>query len=36
MKMLLVGVGLFHANGRTDGQTRDEANSPFSQFCERA
>jgi len=22
--------------GRTDGQTQDEANSCFSQFCERA
>ena len=32
-----MGTELFHANGRTDGQTDrlDEANSRFSQFCER-
>jgi len=29
-----VGAGVFHADGRTD--THDEANSRFSQFCERA
>ena len=29
---------LFHVDGRTDGQVdrNDEANSRFSQFCERA
>jgi hypothetical protein len=32
------GNELFHAGGRTDRQTdrHDEANSRFSQFCERA
>ena len=33
MKIRPVGAE-FHANGRTDGH--DEANSLFSQFCERA
>jgi len=32
MKILPVGAELFHADGRTDGQTHDEANSQFSQF----
>jgi hypothetical protein len=33
-----VGAELFHADGRTDGWTswHDEANSRFSQFCERS
>ena len=31
---LQVGAALFHADGRTD--RHDEANSRFSQFCERA
>ena len=31
-----MGAELFHANGRVDGQTHDEAKSPFPQFCERA
>jgi hypothetical protein len=33
-----VGAELFHADGRTDGRTarHDEANSRFSQLCERA
>jgi hypothetical protein len=26
----------FHADGRTDGRTHDEANDRLSQFCERA
>jgi len=34
MKIRSVGVEMFHADGRTDGH--DEANSGFSQFCERA
>jgi len=34
MKIRPVGVELFHADGRTD--RHDEANSHFSQFCERA
>jgi hypothetical protein len=34
MKIRPVGAELFHAEGRTDGH--DEANSRFSQFCERA
>jgi hypothetical protein len=34
MKIRPVGAELFHAGGRTD--RRDEANSRFSQFCERA
>jgi len=33
MKFRPVGADLFQADGRTDGQ--DEANSRFSQFCER-
>jgi len=33
MKISLVGAE-FHADGQTD--RRDEANSRFSQFCERA
>jgi len=32
MKILPVGAMLFHTEGRTD--TRDEANSRFSMFCE--
>jgi hypothetical protein len=42
MEFRLVGTEFFHADGwmdgRTDGQTarHDEANSRFSQFCERA
>jgi hypothetical protein len=42
MKIRSVGVELFRADGRTNGQTDrntdrlDEANSHFSQFCERA
>jgi hypothetical protein len=38
MKIRQVGTDLFHADGRTDRQTdtHDEANSRFSQFCERA
>jgi hypothetical protein len=38
MKIRPVGVDMFHADGRTDRNTDriDEANSPFSQFCERA
>ena len=34
IKICLVGVELFHADGRTDGH--DKVNSRFSQFCERA
>ena len=34
MKIYPVGAELFHADGRTD--RHDEANSHFSQFCERA
>ena len=34
MKIRLLGAELFHADGQTD--RRDEANSRFSQFCERA
>jgi hypothetical protein len=34
MKHCAEGAGLFHAGGRTD--EHDEANSRFSQFCERA
>jgi len=34
MKICPVGVGLFYADGQTDRQTHDEANSRFSQFCE--
>jgi hypothetical protein len=42
MKIRPAGAELFHAERRTDGQTdgqtdrHDEANSRFSQFCERA
>jgi len=38
MKIRPVGIELFHANGRTDGQTdrHDDANGRFSKFCERA
>jgi len=32
MKIRLVGVEFFHAEGQTD--KHDEANSRFSQFCE--
>jgi hypothetical protein len=34
MKIRPVAVELFHADGQMDG--RDEANSRFSKFCERA
>jgi len=34
MKIRPVGVKLFHAEGQTD-KRHDEANSGFSQFCER-
>jgi hypothetical protein len=34
MKNRPVGTKMFHAGGRTD--RHDEANNPFSQFCERA
>jgi hypothetical protein len=34
MKILSVGIDLFHANGRTE--RHDEANRRFSQFCESA
>ena len=34
MKIRPVGAELYHVNGQTDGY--DEANSRFSQFCERA
>jgi len=33
MKIRLMGAELFHADGRKD--RHDEANSLFSQFCER-
>jgi hypothetical protein len=33
-KICPVGAELFHADGQTRGH--DEANSRFSQFCERA
>jgi len=37
MKIHPVGAELFDAGRRTDGlQRHDEANSRFSQFCERA
>jgi len=42
MKIRSVGTELFHADVRTDGRTdgrsdtHDEANSRYSQFCERA
>jgi hypothetical protein len=38
MKIPPVAAELFHADGQTDGQTdgRDETNSRFSQFRERA
>jgi hypothetical protein len=38
MKIRPVGAELYHADRRTDGQEdrHDEANSGFSQFCERA
>jgi hypothetical protein len=35
MKNRPVGAELFHADGRTDDR-RDDADSRFSQFCERA
>jgi len=37
MKLGLVGAELFHADRRKDVRTggHDEANSRFSQFCER-
>jgi len=34
MKIRTVGAKLVNTDGRTDGQ--DEANSRFSQFCDRA
>jgi hypothetical protein len=34
LKTCVVGVELFHADGRTD--TRDKANSLFLPFCESA
>jgi len=38
MKIRYVEAELFHAVGRTEGQTdkHDEANGSFSQICERA
>jgi hypothetical protein len=38
MKIRQVGAELFHADVKTDGRTdtHDEANSRFSQLCERA
>jgi hypothetical protein len=38
MKIRRVDAELFHAEGRTDRRTggHDEANSGFSQYCERA
>ena len=36
MKIRPVGAELVHAERETNGQTHDEANSRFSQFCERA
>jgi hypothetical protein len=38
IKIIPVGAELLHADGMIDDQTdgRDEANSRFSQFCERA
>jgi len=42
MKIRPVGAELFHTDGRTDGRrdrqtgVHDEANSRFSQLCERA
>ena len=35
MKIRPVGAELFHADGRTDRERRDESNSSFSQFYER-
>jgi hypothetical protein len=34
MKILLAGTEMYHADGWTD--RKDEANSRYSQFCERA
>jgi hypothetical protein len=38
IKIRVVGAEVFHADGRTGRRTdrHDEANSRFSQFCERA
>jgi hypothetical protein len=36
MKIRPVGDDLFHADRGTDTDRHDEANSRFSQFCERA
>jgi hypothetical protein len=36
MKILPVGTELFLADGQVDQATKDEANSRFSQFFERA
>jgi hypothetical protein len=36
IKIRSVGAELFLANRQTAGQIRDEANSRFTQFCERA
>ena len=33
MKFRLAGAELFYVGGRTEGQTEDESNSRFSQFC---
>jgi len=33
MKICPMGTELFNADGRTDGQTCDEANGRFSPFC---
>jgi hypothetical protein len=35
MKPGPVAAELFHVDGRTDGQKNGEANSRFSQFCEK-
>jgi hypothetical protein len=36
IKIHSLGAQLFQAGRRAGGQTHDEANSRFSQFCERA
>jgi hypothetical protein len=36
MKIRPVGAELFHADGDRQTDRHDEANSRFSQFCERA
>jgi len=35
-KIRPLGDELFHADGRMDGNTDDETNTRFSQFCKRA